>query len=76
MRTAKVFRSGNSQAIRLPKEFRLSGNEVYIKKMGDCVVIIPKEDPWKMVEVSVGKFTPDIFGGGREQSPPQDREDF
>ncbi len=76
MQTAKLFRSGNSQAIRLPREFRLSGSEVYIKKMGNGVVIIPKEDPWKMVEASVDKFTPDIFEGGREQSPPQGREDF
>jgi len=76
MQTARVFKSGNSQAIRLPKEFRLSGSEVYIKKMGNCVVIIPKDDPWKVVEESVGKFTADIFSGGREQSPPQERENL
>ena len=76
MQTTKVFKSGNSQAIRLPKEFRLSGSEVYIKKMGNCVVIIPKEDPWQMMEASLGKFTADIFSGGREQSPPQERENL
>jgi hypothetical protein len=42
--------------------------------MGNCVVIIPKEDPWKIVEESVGKFTEDLFEGGREQSSPQERE--
>jgi antitoxin VapB len=74
MQTAKVFKSGNSQAIRLPKDFQFRGSEVYIKKTGNCVVIIPKEDPWQIVEESVGKFTSDIFEGGREQMPPQERE--
>ena len=74
MQTAKVFKSGNSQAIRLPKDFQFKGSEVFIKKMGNCVVIIPKEDPWKIVEESVGKFSKDIFEGGREQIPAQERE--
>lgn len=74
MKTAKVFKSGNSQAIRLPKEFQFRGSEVYIKKMGNCAVLIPKDDPWKIVEESVGKFTKDVFEGGREQLPPQERE--
>jgi len=74
MQTAKVFKSGNSQAIRLPKDFQFRDSEVYIKKMGNCVVIIPKDDPWKIVEESVGKFTKDIFEGGREQMPSQERE--
>jgi antitoxin VapB len=74
MQTAKVFKSGNSQAIRLPKEFQLRDSEVYIKKMGNCVVIIPKDDPWKIVEESIHKFTSDLFEEGREQPPPQKRE--
>ncbi len=74
MQTAKVFKSGNSQAIRLPKDFQFRGSEVYIKKMGNCVVIIPKDDPWKIVEESVGRFSNDIFEGGREQVLAQERE--
>lgn len=76
MKTAKVFKSGNSQAIRLPREFQLRDSEVYIRKMGNCLVIIPKEDPWKIVQESVGEFTSDIFEAGRQQSPPQEREGF
>jgi antitoxin VapB len=74
MQTARVFKSGNSQAIRLPKDFQFRGSEVYIKRMGNCVVIIPKDDPWKIVEESVSKFTADIFEAGREQVTPQERE--
>ena len=42
MRTAKLFRSGGSQAVRIPKEFRLEGSEVYIEQEGDRVILIPK----------------------------------
>ena len=41
METAKLFMNGRSQAVRLPKEFRFNGDEVYIKKVGDAVVLIP-----------------------------------
>jgi antitoxin VapB len=41
MRTARIFSNGNSQAVRLPKEFRLEEDEVIIKKIGDIVVLLP-----------------------------------
>ena len=44
--TAKIFRNGRSQAVRLPKEFRFAGNEVYIEKRGDTLVLSPKDRPW------------------------------
>ncbi len=44
---AKVFKSGNSQAIRLPKEYRLDVDSVKINKIGNLLVIIPKDDPWE-----------------------------
>lgn len=75
MKTAKVFKSGNSQAIRLPREFQFRGSEVYIKKMGNCAVLIPKEDPWKIAEESICKFTKDVLEEGREQLPTQERDE-
>ena len=45
--TAKVFTSGNSQAIRLPKEFRLDSDEVYIKKLGESLIITPSMNSWE-----------------------------
>ena len=57
MKTAKVFRSGNSQAVRLPKEFRVPEGEVFIKKTGETIVMIPKKgDRWKNVKACVGRF--------------------
>ncbi len=41
--TAKIFTNGRSQAIRLPKEFRFKDNEIYINKIDDIVIIIPKD---------------------------------
>ena len=46
MINAKVFKSGNSQAIRLPKEYRLDVDSVQINKIGNLLVLIPKDDPW------------------------------
>ena len=43
---AKVFKSGNSQAIRLPKEYRLDVDSVQINKIGNLLILIPKDDPW------------------------------
>lgn len=57
MKTAKVFRQGNSQAVRLPKEFRFQEGEVYIRKNGDNVLLIPKKtERWGHVKACVGKF--------------------
>ncbi len=46
MKTAKVFRSGNSIAVRVPKDFGLKEGEVYLKKEDNAIVIIPKESKW------------------------------
>lgn len=41
MLRAKLFRNGSSQAVRLPKECRFEGGEVYVKQMGRAVVLLP-----------------------------------
>ena len=46
MMTAKLFENGRSQAVRLPKECRFSGNEAAVNKIGDIVILIPKENQW------------------------------
>jgi antitoxin VapB len=43
---AKIFQSGNSQAIRLPKDYRFDGDSVHINRIGNLVVLVPKNDPW------------------------------
>lgn len=71
--TAKIFENGRSQAVRLPKEFRFDGNEVIISKIGDIVMLIPKEDKWKSFVQAIEMFSDDYMVEGREDSI-QERE--
>ena len=73
MKTAKLFRNGQSQAVRLPKEFRFKGEEVYIKKCGSAVVLIPLTNSWESLIESLYKFSED-FMTDREQPAQQERE--
>jgi len=60
MKTAKLFKNGQSLAVRLPKEFRMEGKEVYIKKSGDAIILLPKENSWQPLINSLDKFTDDF----------------
>jgi antitoxin VapB len=73
MKTAKVFKSGNSQAVRIPKEFQLDGDEVEILKRGDTLVLRPKKKSWAALIQSLQKFTDDFMESGRNQPPVQKR---
>ncbi len=73
MHTAKIFTNGKSQAVRLPKEFRLEGDEVYVNKVGGAVILFPKENPWAPFFESLSRFSDD-FMMEREQPPAEQRE--
>ena len=75
MQTAKVFKNGRSQAVRLPKDYRFPGNDVFIKKIGRIVVLLPKDDPWSPFVDSLDQFTDD-FLDHRDQPQQDSREDF
>jgi antitoxin VapB len=74
MKTAKVFRSGNSQAVRIPKEFQLEGDEVEIRRKGDLLILRPKAQSWGTLIDSLTKFTDDFLADGRRQPPLQKRD--
>ena len=74
MMTAKLFENGRSQAVRLPKEYRFSGSEVAIGRIGDIVILMPKEDKWAGFLNSLELFTEDFMAEGREQPEMQERE--
>ena len=48
MITTKVFESGNSQIVRIPKEYRIDSGEVLINRIGKALVLLPKNDPWSL----------------------------
>ena len=73
MNTAKIFKSGNSQAVRLPKEYQFKGDEVYIKRVGTNIILVPKDDPWAALVDSLDRFSDD-FMSERLQPELEDRE--
>jgi len=74
MKTAKLFKNGQSQAVRLPREFRFDGDEVYIKKSGKSIVMLPLKNPWELLLNSLHKFSND-FMATRNQPKQQERDD-
>jgi antitoxin VapB len=60
MDTAKIFQTGRSQAVRLPKAYRFSTNEVVIQRVGDGVLLMPIENPWQMIEAALSSFEPGL----------------
>lgn len=75
MKTAKIFQNGQSQAVRLPKEFRFDDKEVFIKKTGNVVQLIPRNNSWDALFDSLDKFTSD-FMEERVQPELDKRESF
>jgi antitoxin VapB len=73
--TAKIFKNGRSQAIRLPAEFRFSGREVFIEKQGDKVILSPKPMSWDDFFACPSEV-PDDFLADRIDAPPEEKELF
>ena len=65
--TAKIFWSGRSQAVRLPKEFRMNGDAVRIRRQGSAVILEPLVSDWEWLDEITGKFSSDFFAAGRDQ---------
>ena len=76
MRTAKLFKNGRSQAVRLPKEFNFAGDDVFIQKVGDSVILVPKDKVWETFLSGLYGFTDDFMADGRQQPKMQERDDF
>lgn len=67
MTTAKLFQNGRSQAVRLPKEFRLPGSLVKISRDGDKIILEPLENAWTQWFSSMTEFSDDFMTEGRQQ---------
>ena len=72
MDTARIFQSGRSQAVRLPKPYRFAGKEVIVRHFGAGVLLLPFDRSWDMLEASFTEFEPG-FVRNREQPSSQDR---
>jgi antitoxin VapB len=76
MDTTKIFKSGNSQAVRLPKEFQFDEKEVQIFRRGDEIVLKKKPRNLARVFELLTELSDDFMDKGREQPPVQEREEF
>ncbi len=76
MMTAKVFENGRSQAVRLPKEYRFSSDEVLINKIGEIVLLMPVNSKWDSFMRAVDMFSSDFMEDGREMRTDQEREEL
>jgi antitoxin VapB len=74
MATARVFRSGNSQAVRLPKQFRLTSKEVEIFRRGDEIVLREKGKGLSRAFEILANLPDDSLPEGRQDTPPQERD--
>jgi antitoxin VapB len=74
MNTAKIFQNGRSQAVRLPKDFRFDGDEVFVHKVGNAVVLLPVRHSWDTFFESLSKFSNDFMQDGRLQPEVQERD--
>ncbi len=75
LQVAKLFTNGQSQAVRLPKNFRFEGKEVYIRKVGNEVILSLKKPSWKTFFAMKNAFDDD-FLTERDNQIPQEREVF
>lgn len=76
MGTAKLFKNGSSQAVRLPREYRIPGKEVKIFREGNRIVLEPIETSWNLLFESLEEFPEDFMKDGRSQPDMQERELF
>lgn len=76
MNTAKIFWSGRSQAVRLPKEFRFESDHVRIRRHGNAVILEPIADDWAWLDKLTGPFDDDFVHAANEQPPMQERPEL
>jgi antitoxin VapB len=76
MMTAKVFENGRSQAIRHPKECRFTSDEVMVNKIGDIVILLPKQNKWDSFMRAIDMFSDDFMADGRATDMVQEREEL
>ena len=76
MKTARLFVNGRSQAVRLPKEYQFEGENVYIQRVGEAVILFPMDKAWETFLHGLNNFSDDFILEGRDQGMDQTREEL
>ena len=74
MKTARIIKDGEYQAVQLPEEYRFSEDEVIISRIGDTILLMPKTQNRDAFMAAADMFSPDFMENGRTPQPNQDRE--
>ena len=74
MQTARLFANGRSQAVRLPKEYQFKGENVYIQKVGEAIMLFPVDKEWEIFLHGLNSFSEDFMSEGRQQEAEQERD--
>ena len=70
MDRARIFQSGDSQTVRLPKACRFDGEQMFIKKVGDAVILLPYQEGWQPRLDSFDQFSDDFMTGRDQPTVP------
>ena len=76
MKETTLFMNGSSQAVRIPKEMRISGDKVLIEKIGSVTIIVEKSDPWASLNLAQTLFSKDFMQKGRELKKISERKNL
>lgn len=76
MNTAKIFTTGRSQAVRLPKEYRFDTDEVFVAKIDDMVILYPRKKGWELLERGISQFTEDFMADRHQPAESDKRADL
>lgn len=74
MKIAKLFTNGRSQAVRLPKEYRFTEDEVFITRVDDMVILYPRRKGWHLLARGIERFTGDFMAERDQPTGPDERE--
>lgn len=74
VQTAKIFRNGGSQAIRLPRQFAFEGDEVCIRRIGSAVLIFNRGDEWELMKSAIGQADDDFMKDRKQPGKSQRRK--
>ena len=74
MQTARLFVNGKSQAVKLPKEYKFRGENVYVQKIGEAVILVPVDKEWEVFMHGLNSFSDDFMSDGRLHETDQERD--
>ncbi|MBR5913224.1 MAG: hypothetical protein IKZ58_02510 [Selenomonadaceae bacterium] len=76
MESAEIFVEGDSQTIKLPKDYKFKSNKVMVNQIGEVIMLVPQENPMTGVLASLDMFTTDFMESGRKELPIDERDLF